>query len=83
MCLRDLLVEMMVKLMRMEGSCLVYGGRQMGKSALLRHVEAVPQTEQAHAWVEDMVVGDPLTGETSESLWDRIRYIRAARPVET
>lgn len=70
--------DMVKELMRMEGSCLVYGGRQMGKSALLRHVRRQfhrPETKH-YAWVEDiMVVGDPLTGETSESLWDRIHAI--------
>ena len=53
--------EMASELARIGGSCLVYGGRQLGKSALLRHVKRQlnnPDRGQI-AWVEDIkLVGD-------------------------
>ena len=56
------------------GSCLVYGGRQLGKSALLRHAKRGFESKSAeyHAWVVDI----SLLGQrrdTAESLWFRIR----------
>ncbi len=44
------------ELQRRDGSCLVYGGRQMGKSALLRYVQRRshnPERNQ-YAWVEEI-----------------------------
>jgi hypothetical protein len=58
------------------GSCLVYGGRQFGKSALLRHVkrEFHQQENERYAWVEDInVVGDPKGGRAPDVIWRRIR----------
>ena len=59
------------------GTSLVYGGRQLGKSALLRQVkrEFDNVNQQRYAWVEEIShVGDPLApqSETSE-IWKRIR----------
>lgn len=58
------------------GSCLVYGGRQFGKSALLRHVKREfhhPHNEH-YAWVEDInVVGDPKGGRSPDVIWRRLR----------
>ena len=57
-------------------SCIVFGGRQLGKSSLLRQVEREfhqPEREQ-YAWVEDIkLVGDPLTGEQPTLLWPKLR----------
>lgn len=57
-------------------TCIVYGGRQLGKSALLRHVQrrfhAPNQGRYAH--VEDIKpIGDPSSGITTESLWRKLR----------
>ena len=59
-----------------EASCIVFGGRQLGKSSLLRQVEREfhqPEREQ-YAWVEDIkLVGDILTGEQPARLWIKLR----------
>lgn len=64
------------ELQRQGGSCLIYGGRQLGKSALLRHVERQfhhPEREQ-FAWVENMkLVFDPSAGKTSANVWRNLR----------
>ena len=54
------------------GSCLVYGGRQLGKSALLRRVAARfnrPKDEQYAAVHEIKLVGERLSGEESSGIW--------------
>lgn len=59
-----------------EESCIVFGGRQLGKSSLLRQVEREfhqPERQQ-FAWVEDIkLVGDVLTGEQPARLWIKLR----------
>ena len=64
------------QLMQNEGSCMVYGGRQLGKSALLRKVERefhLPEREQ-YAWVEDIkLLGEVTSGEHPSRLWIRLR----------
>ena len=64
------------QLMQNEGSCMVYGGRQLGKSALLRKVEREfhqPEREQ-YAWVEDIkLLGEVTSGEQPSRLWIRLR----------
>lgn len=59
-------------------SCFVYGGRQLGKSALLRRVEQSfhnPQRDQ-YAKVEDIkLVGDFTTAHSPSNIWIRIREI--------
>lgn len=61
-----------------EGSCIVYGGRQLGKSALLRHVQREfhdPERGQ-YAWVEDIkLVGSPDSDQQPAALWIRLREI--------
>ncbi|MDI9458506.1 MAG: hypothetical protein QM373_02115, partial [Bacillota bacterium] len=60
-------------LARRDGSCLVYGGRQMGKSALLRYVERRfhnPERRR-YAWVEDIKNVGSSTEETSR-IWRRL-----------
>ena len=68
--------DRMVRQLQNESSCIVYGGRQLGKSALLRQVEREfhqPARDQ-YAWVEDIkLVGDPNTGESPSSLWVKLR----------
>lgn len=64
------------QLIQNEGSCMVYGGRQLGKSALLRKVERefhLPEREQ-YAWVEDVkLLGEVTSGEQPARLWIRLR----------
>ncbi len=68
--------DSMVRQLQNEGSCIVFGGRQLGKSALLRQVQREfhqPAQEQ-FAWVEDIkLVGDPITGQPPSSLWIKLR----------
>ena len=68
--------DRMVRQLQNEGSCIVFGGRQLGKSALLRQVEREfhqPDLER-FAWVEDIkLIGDPLTGEQPTQLWIKLR----------
>lgn len=64
------------ELIKQGGSCLVYGGRQLGKSALLRHVERQfhRPAQQQFAWVENMkLVFDPAAGKTAKNLWRSLR----------
>ena len=68
--------DMVRELQRPAGSCLVYGGRQLGKSALLRHVERqFHRPEQNEfAWVEDMkLIFDPDAGKDSIHIWRILR----------
>ena len=64
------------ELQQPSGSCLVYGGRQLGKSALLQHVRREfhhPEREQ-YAWVTDIKpLGDPRAGSKPEILWEKVR----------
>lgn len=68
--------DMARELQRPAGSCLVYGGRQLGKSALLRHVQRQfhhPEREQ-YAWVEDIkLVGDLSAGQPTDAVWRKLR----------
>ena len=68
--------DKMVRQLQNDGSCIVFGGRQLGKSALLRQVERAfhqPDHDQ-FAWVEDIkLVGDALAGEQPDQLWIKLR----------
>lgn len=58
------------------GSCLVYGGRQLGKSALLRRVqrEFHNPAQGRFAIFEDInLIGDPLAGRPADFVWNCIR----------
>jgi hypothetical protein len=70
--------EMARELQLAEGSCIVYGGRQLGKSALLRHVQREfhqPERDQ-FAWVEDIkLVGSPTSDQQPEMIWVKLRDI--------
>ena len=64
------------ELQQPSGSCLVYGGRQLGKSALLQHVrrEFHHREREQYAWVGDIKpLGDPWAGSRPETLWEKIR----------
>ena len=68
--------DRMVRQLQDEGTGIVFGGRQLGKSALLRQVEREFHQPARHqyAWVEDIkLVGDPNTGELPSSLWIKLR----------
>ena len=58
------------------GSCIVYGGRQLGKSALLRHVQRQfhnPE-QKKFAWIEDMkLIFDPNSGRYMNNFWRRLQ----------
>lgn len=58
------------------GTCLVFGGRQLGKSALLQHVQrefSNPKMEH-YAWVMDIqAVGNPKSGQPASSIWIKLR----------
>ena len=66
------------ELQRAEGSCIVYGGRQLGKSALLRHVQREfykPEREQ-YAFVDDIkLIGSPTYEMDPQAIWIRLRDI--------
>ena len=58
------------------GSCVVYGGRQLGKSALLRRVqrEFHNPAQKRYAIYEDIkLIGDRLAGRPAEFVWNCIR----------
>lgn len=68
--------DMAKELQRREGSCLVYGGRQLGKSALLRHVQwrVHNPEQQQYAHVLNMkMVYDPAIGKRTDNIWPEIR----------
>lgn len=69
-------VEMINELQRMGASCIVYGGRQLGKSALLRRVQREfhnPHRDQYATVVDIKLLGDPKTMQPTWHIWGRIR----------
>jgi len=68
--------HMVRELQRPTGGCFVYGGRQLGKSALLRHVQREfhhPERGQ-YAQVKDIkLVGDPLADQPPQTIWRILR----------
>lgn len=68
--------DMVRELQKPMGSCLVYGGRQLGKSALLRHVAREfhhPERGQ-YARVKDIkLVGDPKADQPARTIWRILR----------
>lgn len=73
--------QMADELENQHGSCLVYGGRQLGKSALLRRVAARfnrPEDEQYAAVHEIKLVGDRLAGEDASGIWRHLHEVMSA-----
>ena len=67
---------MVRELLDPSGCCLVFGGRQLGKSALLRHVmrQFHDPEQDRFAWVEDMnLIFDPNAGRDSIYVWRALR----------
>ena len=64
--------DMIRELQDPSGSCIVYGGRQLGKSSLLRHVQRqfhAPEFER-WAWMLDMkLIFDTAETSSTESMW--------------
>lgn len=69
--------ERMVRdLQNPSGSCIVYGGRQLGKSALLRHVKRQFHNPERRkfAWIEDMkLIFDPDPGKHKNLFWRKLQ----------
>ena len=69
--------DMIRDLMDAGGPGLIYGGRQLGKSALLRRVEQEfhrPESDQFALYREIKRVGDP-TGEDTQRIWRHLRQV--------
>lgn len=68
--------RMVRELQNPSGSCIVYGGRQLGKSALLRHVKRQfhnPERKK-FAWIEDMkLIFDPDSGKYKNLFWRKLQ----------
>ncbi len=81
---RRALVE---ELLRPEGSCIVYGGRQLGKSALLREVRRRfhhPEREQYAIVLDVLSIGDHRAGRDVGTVWQILRdRLREAGVLET
>ncbi|HEV8715618.1 MAG TPA: hypothetical protein VGX03_22670 [Candidatus Binatia bacterium] len=64
------------QLREVEESCLVYGGRHVGKSALLHYVRREfhhPEREH-YAWGEDLQpVGTPPDSQSAQVFWQKLR----------
>lgn len=69
--------EMARELASFDGTCLVYGGRQLGKSALLEQVQRrfIEDDPSRHFAIRLDIkdVGDPAADQMPEQLWPRIR----------
>lgn len=68
--------QMVQELADPRGTCIVYGGRQLGKSVLLRMVERdFHRPEQGvYVYYDDIKpLGDPQGFLTPESIWQRLR----------
>ncbi len=64
------------------GSCFLYGGRQLGKTALLRRVQAeftAPEHGRFAAWIDLKAggIGDADTADIWSVIWDRLRELNA------
>jgi hypothetical protein len=64
--------DMIEELQRPSGTCIVFGGRQLGKSALLRQVEKrfhSPENQRYAKVVNLKLVYDPVRGKSTESVF--------------
>jgi hypothetical protein len=75
------------KLMAPEGGCIVYGGRQLGKSALLREVCRKfhhPERDQYAVVIDVQHVGDAGAQVDTKAVWPLVRdRLRELKLVET
>ncbi len=74
--------EMARDLQQPNGACLVYGGRQLGKSALLRHAQRQfdQPTLDRYAWIIDLKrVYLQASREGTKALWHELRREFEAR----
>ncbi len=68
--------EMARELAELEGTSLVYGGRQLGKSALLEHVQRQfhkPDERRYAVRIDINFVGDPAADTSPLVMWTRLR----------
>jgi AAA domain len=59
-----------------QGSCLIFGGRQLGKTAIARHVEALYNKPDEHRlvwWISMHEVFQPEDRKGVDSLWEALR----------
>ena len=69
----------------LRGSCFVYGGRQLGKTALLRHVERTysnPRAGQHAVWIDLKAegIGEIDTADIWPAIWSALRGKGAIEP---
>lgn len=68
--------DMIYTLQQQTGSCIVYGGRQLGKSALLKQVEREfnnPGRDQYAKVLDIKMIGDTETQTPTDALWKKLR----------
>lgn len=68
--------EMRQSLQRDDQHCIVYGGRQIGKSALLRQVARefnAPGREQYAVLCDIKLIGDPQSNMPADTIWQALR----------
>lgn len=68
--------EVVKSIMKPNGVAIIYGGRQLGKSAILRKVERdfVKASTTHHVFLEDIRnVGSPQTSQTTNDIWYLLR----------
>jgi len=68
--------EMIHNLHQQTGSCIIYGGRQLGKSALLKQVEREfhnPSRDQFAKVLDIKLIGNHETKTPTDDLWKKIR----------
>ncbi|MCY3930154.1 MAG: hypothetical protein OXH70_00385 [Acidobacteria bacterium] len=69
----------------LHGSCFVYGGRQLGKTALLRHVERIyskPDAGQYAVWIDLKAqgIGEIDAAEIWPAIWNALEQCGAIDP---
>lgn len=75
--------QLLERLEDVGGSCLIFGGRQLGKSALLNHVahRLENQAEHSYTAVEDIQnVGSALTAQPASAVWNVLRSALHSMP---
>src|SRR5690606_5402782 len=68
--------DIVSSLERLDGTRIIFGGRQLGKSAVLRRVERdfhEPAQHRFAAFIDIKEVGDPSTGHKPLRIWGAIR----------